>query len=229
MLKKPVNENYCANVVSIKSVIELEGMKTIAHTNIYGNMVIVSKELKVGDVGIFFPIETKLSHIFLQGNNLYRHTNLNLDETKKGFFEDNGRIRCVKFQGYKSMGFFIPLDSLDFTLHNETLKEGDAFDELNGIRICEKYIVKADRMPGMGNKGKGKLARISRIIDKYFNFHIQTPQLGKNIHMLKPNDIISITKKLHGTSVVLAYIPVRRKLNLIEKIIIGVKKWASVN
>jgi hypothetical protein len=226
MLKKPVNENYCANVVSIKSVIELDGMKTIAHTNIYGNMVIVSKELKIGDVGIFFPIETKLSNDFLHYNNLYRHNNLNLDQTKKGFFEDNGRVRCVKFQGYKSMGFFIPLDSLEFTYHRESLKEEDIFDELSGIKICEKYIVKADRVPGMGgNKGKGKLARISKLIENQFRFHQDTAQLGKNMHMLKPDDVISITKKMHGTSTISSYILCKKKLNPIEKFL----KFVGVN
>ncbi len=225
MLKKPVNENYCANVVSSKSVIELEGMKTIAHTNIFGNMVIVSKEVKIGDIGIFFPIETKLSHDFLSNNNLYRHNNLNLDQTKKGFFEDNGRIRCVKFQGYKSMGFFIPLNSLDFTNHKEDLIEGSCFDEINGIKICEKYIVKESRIPGSGNKTRNKLAKISKLIDGFFHFHQDTVQLGKNIHMLKPDDVISITKKMHGCSQISSLILCKKNLNPVEKFL----KFLGVN
>lgn len=225
MLKKPVNENYCANVVSIKSVIELEGMKTIAHTNIFGNMVIVSKDVKMGDMGIFFPVETKLSHEFLSNNNLYRHNNLNLDQTKKGFFEDNGRVRCVKFQGHKSMGFFIPLDSLNFTNHKEDLIEGNSFDEIAGIKICEKYIVKESRMPGSGNKSRNKLAKISKLIENQFKFHQDTAQLGKNIHMLKPDDIISITKKMHGTSTISSYILCKKALNPVEKFL----KFVGVN
>jgi hypothetical protein len=220
MLKKPVNENYCANVVSIKSVIELEGMKTIAHTNIFGNMVIVSKEVKIGDIGIFFPVETKLSHDFLSNNNLYRHNNLNIDQTKKGFFEDNGRIRCVKFQGYKSMGFFIPLNSLDFTNHKEDLIEGSSFDEIAGIKICEKYIVKQSRTPGSGTKtGNKKLKKISKLIENQFRFHTSTSQLGKSIHMINPDDIISITSKLHGSSLVSSLILCKKNLNLFERIL----------
>lgn len=224
MLKKPVNENYCANVVSIKSVIELEGMKTIAHTNIFGNMVIVSKEVKIGDIGIFFPIETKLSHDFLSNNNLYRHNNQNIDQTKKGFFEDNGRIRCVKFQGYKSMGFFIPLESLDFTNHKEDLVEGSSFDEINGIKICEKFLIQR-RNRGNSNKTDKKVEKISRLIDNQFRLHSDTAQLGKNIHILKSDDVISITKKLHGTSTISSLILCKKALNPIEKFL----KFIGVN
>lgn len=227
MLKKPSNENYCANVVKIKNIIELEGMNTIAHTNIYGNMVILSKNTEIDTIGLFFPLETQLCKEFLHNNNLYRKKELNRDNSKKGFFEDNGRVRCQKFQGYKSMGFFIGLSAIDFAQYNKELKEGDCFDELNGVKICNKYIVKQlqSNVQGNSNKGKKRLEKISKLIDGQFKFHESTAQLGKNIQLLKPNDIISITKKMHGSSFVSSNILCKRKLNSFERIL----KFIGVN
>jgi len=218
-LKKPINSNYCGTIVSLKNIIILDNCDNVVHTNILGNLIIVSKTSKIGDIGIFFPIETKLSDEFLKNNNLYNKSEMNIDNTKKGFFEKNGRIRCQKFRGHKSEGFFIPLNSLDFTNHKEELKEGDEFDELNEIKICEKYINRKNIQSNTsnGNKAKKKLKRFERIISKYFNFHIDTKQLYKSIELLNKEDIIQISSKIHGTSSIASYIPVKRKLSLIEK------------
>jgi hypothetical protein len=105
MIKKPINNNYCATVVEIKNIIPIDNCDNVVHTNIFGNSIIVSKDVKIGDIGLFFPLETKLSNDFLKCNNLYRKLELNIDQTKKGYFEENGRIRCVKFRGNKSEGF----------------------------------------------------------------------------------------------------------------------------
>ena len=99
-------------------------------------------------------MECQLSKEYLSANNLYRKKELNLDQAKAGYFEENGRIRCVKFRGNKSEGLFMPLHSLkiegfeDFDL----LKINDEFDELDGIPICSKYVVKINRTPGQPKK-----------------------------------------------------------------------------
>jgi hypothetical protein len=70
------------------------------------------KKYKRRRYGIYFPVECKLSDEFLKNNNLYRHNEKNINIEKKGYFEDNGRIKAAKFRGHISNGFFIELESL---------------------------------------------------------------------------------------------------------------------
>lgn len=223
MLKKPKDENYCANVVKINSLIPLENCDNVQHAKIQGNYVIVGIDVKIGDIGLYYPAETQLSTGFLSHNNLFRDSENNVDKTKNGYFEKSRRIKTMKFRDNKSMGFFIPLSSLEFTKHNENLKVENIFDEINGIKICEKYVIKQSRLPGQGNKIKGK---VKSIVDPtQFNFHYSTGHLGKSVYRIKPDDVVGISSKIHGSSLVSSNIFCYRKLSLFEKILkkIGVK------
>ena len=60
------NLNYCATIVVIENIIPLEKCDNIVGTIIQGNHVIISKDTKVGDVGIFFPVETSIKGMFLK-------------------------------------------------------------------------------------------------------------------------------------------------------------------
>ena len=69
---KPKNPNYAITVVEIKTTYPLEGSDFLNGTLIFGNQVIVSKDVKVGDIGLFIPVETQLSKEYLSENNLYK-------------------------------------------------------------------------------------------------------------------------------------------------------------
>jgi len=237
--KTPKNENYCATVVEITNIVPMftktgEPCSSIQSTTIFGNTVIIGKDTKIGDTGLFFPVETKIANGFLHENSLYRDTKLNKDETHKGLFEENGRIRCQKLQGVYSMGFFCPVDYLQYIygkvdgvkLNPFALKAGsiliqlgDTFDEINEIVICEKYIPKVSRTPGEArNKNMGKVKRVSKLVDNQFRLHYDTSQLGKNMHCFTPDSLVSITRKLHGTSVIISEVLVKKKLTTWQKI-----------
>ena len=68
---KLIDPNYCATVIKIEKIVELENCDNVYAAIIMGNQVIVSKNIKVGDIGLFFPVETKLSKDYLSANNLY--------------------------------------------------------------------------------------------------------------------------------------------------------------
>jgi hypothetical protein len=215
--KKPKDINYVATIIQIKNIIPIEGMDRIQHTDIFGNKVIVSKNVKIGDRGIFFPVECKLSEEYLKENNLYRDLSLNKDGTKKGYFEASGRIKALKFRGAVSSGLFMPEESLGYVNNViERLSTGDFFDEIEGHLICEKYIVKIPSIPRKQNKYKKP--KISKLIQNQFRFHIDTENLGKNIYKINLLDTISITDKKHGTSVISSKILCKRKLSFPEKI-----------
>ena len=222
--KEPRNKNYCGTIVEIKTLIPLENMNNVIHAIIMGNKVIVSKDVKVGDVGIYFPVETQLSEIYLKINNLYRKKELNSDNTQKGFFEENGRIKCIKFQRiFNSEGLFMPISSIsEFIEKGDKINIGDEFDELNGTPICNKYVIKYHNTPeisGSKNKGKEKLKKVSKLIEGQFAFHQDTSMLYKNLHRIKPDTLISITYKLHGTSSISSNLLCKKQLTLVEKIL----------
>ena len=222
LFNEPKNRNYCATVVKLTQFVELAGMNNVKGVMIFGNHVIVGKDTSVGEVGLFFPLETQLSNEFLRNNNLYRDPTLNVDANRKGYFELNGRIRAVKFASkFKSEGFFIPLTSLEYImpLTRDDITEGAEFDEMEGHEICKKYIVKHvqnDRAPKR-NKADKRLKRISRLVENQFKFHIDTSQLKKNMHKLNPEDYITISDKWHGTSWIVGNVLTIRQLNWFER------------
>jgi hypothetical protein len=104
-------------------------------------------------------------------------------------------------------------------------KIGVEFDELNDIKICEKYIPKQTNQQNQRNNNKNLIKKFNVLIENQFRLHTDTSQLGKSIHRIKSDDIISITTKLHGTSGISSNILCKRKLNIFEKILknIGIK------
>lgn len=222
-LKTPINENYAATVVEIKNLIPLNNCDNVVHANIFGNLVIVGKDTNVGDKVLYFPVETRLSIQYASVNNLYREPQRNADVSQKGYFDDNGRIRCVKFRGHRSQGLVMPITSLlKFADVKDlaTLSVGNTFDHINGIKICEKYVISESKAgEKVQGQGKGKKPKESRVVDGQFRFHVDTSHLGKNIHKIDPDTVISITNKLHGTSLVASKILVKRKMNWAERLL----------
>jgi len=210
MLEKPVNPNYCATVVRISKLVPLENCDNVVAALIFGNSVIVGKDTKVDDIGLFFPAETQLSHEFVSENNLYRKAELNKDVTKKGYFEENRRIKIAKFRGNKSEGLFMPINCLNYlrldhhieqAMAHQYLDEGVDFDKVEGHEICRKYVIRLKNLSGTQKKAdKKKVNKFDRLVENQFRLHIDTENLRRNAHKLNPNDIISITNKIHGTS-----------------------------
>lgn len=223
--KVPENSNYCAVVVEIKTLVPIENCDNVVHAIIMGNHVVVSKETQIGAIGLYFPLETRLSNEYLKTNNLYRKSELNSDPEEKGYFEENGRIRCVKFRGNKSEGLFMPIESIaEFLEKGDDPVIGDEFDELNGVNICSKYVVKKSKEQGLGNKQKkGRNPKVSKLIDGQFNFHQDTSMMYKNMHKIKPDSLLSITYKLHGSSGISSNIICKKSLKWYEKVLTKLK------
>lgn len=218
-LKQPRNPNYAATVVQLKDFVQLANCDNVQAALIFGNSVIVGRDAKPGDIGLFFPVETQLSEPFLKNNNLYRKAEKNADPEKKGYFEDHGRIKAVKFRGHKSEGFFIPITSLDFIPNPSTnLSVGDTFDTIDDVEICRKYIPRQN--PAGLPRHQARQPRLEdEIVPNQFRFHFDTENLRRNVHKIQPSDYISISDKWHGTSVVISKVLVNRKLSWYEKLL----------
>lgn len=229
MLTPPKNPNYAATIVALKDFVELPNCDNVKGALIFGNHIIVSKECYVGQLGVFFPVECALSTDFLSNNNLYRKPEYgNVDPTEKGFFGQQGRVKAMKFRGHKSEGFWIPVQALNY-LPATSFSAGDVFDMVGDHEICRKYVPR-----GQGGKQTQFQQRQAKledsIVDGQFRLHFNTENLRRNAHKINPYDMISISEKWHGTSVVIGKVLVKRALPWYEKALkrLGVQIMDSV-
>jgi hypothetical protein len=205
-LEKPKNSNYACNVVKVMDIISIPNRDRVCHAVLLGNKVIVSKDIKIGDIGVYFTVETQLAANYCFHNNLYVDKTFNKNKEVGGYIDiSKRRIRCVKFAGNESNGLFMPLNSLSY-LKNIKLDElniGDEFDEIFGEEICRKYEVEVkqkNQQQTKSNKRNNKLNQFNKLEKDQFHFHIDTGHLNKNIYRIEPNDIIQLSCKFHGTS-----------------------------
>jgi len=189
------NENYVCTVAKVYIINTLDGLDNLVGIPFFGYQALTSKNVQVGDLGLVFTAETQLSKNFCKENNLYREKELNGDVEKAGYIEKNRRVRAIKMRGHRSSALFMPLSSLDYLGLDLDLKEGDCFDSINGIKICQKYEIK---VPQVGKSAK-KAAKFKLNI-RAFPEHLDTANYFKNVDKIKPEDTIIITQKLHGTS-----------------------------
>ena len=184
---------------------------------------------------IYFPTACQLNSDFVRFANLYRHKELNNDPEQSGMFEDNCRVKAIRLRGELSEGFILPAVILEnyilsVTNINYDCEEGTEFDtcEHNGktFWINKKFIPKYERtagQPGSSRKKDKEPKGIDRIIDGQFRFHYDTTLIKKCPNVIKPNDVISITAKVHGTSGISAYVLCKQPLNWKQKI----AKWLT--
>lgn len=229
---KNANVNYLAKIVKIDnfhkhSDPEVTKLKCCC---IDGFNIITGIDSEPG-LYVYFPTACCINPKFLSYANLYRHGELNVDQTKTGMFDDNGRVKAIRLRGELSEGFIIPIVVLEnwvMSTVNVELKveEGTEFDSIEHdgktFWVNKKYIPKNTRTPGApgsGNSGKGKQPKgLNKIIENQFRFHYDTVLIKKCPHVLHPSDLISITSKVHGTSGISAYVLCKQELNWKQKI-----------
>lgn len=210
-LSKPVNEAYAATIVNLKNTYPLENSDNLVGARFFGYSAVIPKSYPTG-LYVMFSAETQLSEDYCRENNLHRHGNLNKDQSKTGYIEDNRRIRVVKLRGNPSSCVIMPLDSLDYTGVNVSeFKEGDTFDELNGIEICRKYVVKTN-----AREVKTQAPKFSRVDKRLMPEHISTIQYWRHAQQLQDKRVV-VTQKVHGTSVRISNIPVAKTLSWKDK------------
>lgn len=218
------DENYVATIVRLPELKPVNGLDNLMLATVFGYNCLVGKDNDPNELYIFFPAECQLSQEFLSINNLYRHSELNSNKTIKGFFEDNGRVKAMKFKGIISSWFLIPTMSL---WGDMDVNDGDTFHLINWIEICRKYrspqaIAKAKSLAAQGiNQPK-----YDRVIPTQFRFHTSTPQFLRFIEDFQEWDRVVITEKLHWTSAVFSNVLTKRKLSVIDRIAWAL--WANI-
>ena len=215
------DENYVATIVKLPELNPINGLDNLMTASVFGYNCLVGKDSNPDILYVFFPAECELSKEFLSKNNLYKHSELNIDNTKKWFFEDNGRVKAVKFKGIVSSWFLIPVSSIAYAVKimAGSIKEGYNFHSLNWVEICRKYrnpesIRNEKALAKMGVKQ----TKYDRVIPTQFRLHQSTPQFLRFREDFKEGDRIIITEKLHWTSAVFSNVLTKSKLWILEKI-----------
>lgn len=224
------NRNYAAKIIEITDFIKhpnpkCERLKCCA---VDGYSIAVSIDTNPGTY-VYFPIECAIDSQFLAANNLFRDKEKNQNKEEAGFFEDNCRVKIIKLQGYPSEGFIIPITSLYTWLTYigksqeviNKLTPGTEFDSVDDIILCRKYVPKITLTPGQPREG-GKVTKkqrgVNKVIDTQFRFHYDTTLIKKCPNVIHPDDIISITAKVHGTSGISAYVLCERPKKWYERV-----------
>ena len=220
--------NYACTVVEIGIVHDISGAQNIKRTVIFGNEIIVSSDVKEGDVMLYFAAGTQLDTELCFNNNLYVDSEFNKNKEKKGYVSHKKRlIKAIKLRGIISDGLLLPIESLSYLEGGKLdpkgfLKKGDSFTHIGDVEVCKKYIVErkqSDRQPGEKKPKKNKLKDL--LIDTQFRFHNETSHFLREFEKLnlKPKSRIVITRKYHGSSLILSHVLINKKLNWIERLI----------
>lgn len=225
---KNANINYLAKIIDIQSFTPHPDPETtklkLAHVD--GFNIVVGIDSQPG-IYVYFPTSSEINPQLLAYGNLYRHTEKNdKPEAKAGFFEDNGRVKAIKLRGVVSEGFLMEWTLFHNFIVENTNKEiePDINTEFDSIEdsgksfwICKKYIVQTTIKSPKESRYQKQVKRFNRVIDTQFRFHYETSIYRKVPTFIRPDDLISITSKIHGTSGISAYVLCKRP-----------KKWYEI-
>ena len=223
------NINYLAKVIDITNFLPHPNAERMKIAQVGGYKVCVGIDEPIGRY-VYFPVNSEINPNLLSYCNLYRHTEKNTNTEKAGFFNDNGRVTAIKLRGFPSEGFLLPFEQLEnFIADTLNLKLSDienntdfdiAVEGNKEFWICKKYIVVHQTAQGQpnSNKRQKKVARFNKVIDTQFHYHYDTVRVQNDKWAIAPDDMISVTEKVHGTSGISAYVLCKEKPSLINKI-----------
>ena len=151
-------------------------------------------------------------------------------KTMVGYFNKRNRVRIVTLKGIASNGFIASVNSL-VNFDNDLAKVdwesliNTQFNYIDDVQFCCKYVPPVKEPTERNsqrnfNKRMRKIKKFDRLVEDQFTFHYDTRKLeGSNIaSVLTPDTIVTISTKVHGTSIILANILVNRKLSIWEKV-----------
>jgi len=138
-----------------------------------------------------------------------------------GFFNKNGRVRSIRLGGVQSMGYLFTLDELakyNPNVKNISLNQyvGEDFDTIEDKLFIKAYVpfVPERKTCSKVEKRNKKAEQFDRMVKGEFSFHYDTSPLPKCIGRLKPSDVVAISCKLHGTSLICGKLHVKTPIKL---------------
>jgi len=205
---------YVAKVIQANNITEHPNADRLQLLHYGGLQFVVGKNMKLGDIVVLFGGDGQLSDEFCKENNLYRDSSKNKDSLISGFFEDSRRVRTQPFRGEKSYGFVAGLDSFSY-LKNFNPQVGMEFSEWGGKEICRKYYTPAT-LKAMRNVQKNNQKKL-KMIEYGLAEHFDTERFAYNVPDIKPNTLVIISEKVHGSSARTGFVKtIRRSRNIFQ-------------
>lgn len=219
--------NYLAEIVEIENISKHPNADKLQLVRVCGADVVTGLTAKQGDYYCYFPIECQIDDHYLSWSNSFSDAEKNSDTTKKGYFPKNARVKAVKLRGVYSNGYIVPVQDLENFLKETAGVSVDlskfankGFDTLNGKRFVRKYVRHAQVQNPPSQKKKGNVKKYeTKLVPGQFAFHEDTLNLRRNLGKIKPDDVILISEKIHGSSWIVAKVLVLKKLSFLEKLV----------
>ena len=138
---------------------------------------------------------------------------------KVGYFNKWGRVKLIRLCGCPSYGYVFGIDSMRLfcpeidSVNLEELVDCD-FDtvRVNGedVCFCKAYVPRIVESHGRGARGKKKVKKEpERLIPNEFCFHYDTTQFQRCVMDFNKDDIVDISVKLHGTSIIIGNVKIK--------------------
>lgn len=203
-------ENNVAILAKLGNIKKIEGADKIVYAdiildNVPISTVVVGVDSVEGQDVVYFDSNLALSDKFLEDN-----------PSLKTYLAKGNRVRCVKLRGVISNGIAVSTS----VLSKYADKIPKSFTTLGNTEICKKWVPIYATVTRSSKVGKAKNAKKENIvISELFNFHIDTQQLIRNLHKINPTDVISISRKVHGTSAIVSHTKIKNKQTLLDKIL----------
>lgn len=207
-------QEYCCTIVRIGKVEPIENSDFLAQVLVEGRTIVVRKDqVHEGDVMLYVANECQVNSDFLHSGNYFEDRSMNANPEKKGYINKYGRIRMVKLRGILSMGVLFATQEIAQwcpAMRGYPFEEhvGEDFDTIAGTLFVKAYVPmrKEHSSPRAKASDRKQRPRFDRIIPGEFAFHYETHQLNREIDRLRPENEVSISVKLHGTSFVMGNI-----------------------
>ena len=197
--------NYAAECVQIEQLIELDNLDNLVGLPWRGYTALVPKSHKVGDRVVLFPAESQLSEALAFGQDLYSDKKRNLHTDVKGYLGNNRRVRAIRLRGCTSSALALPA-----YLFGDP-EPGTVFDTVDGTEVCRKYT-RPHKEP------RTQVKKERAIDERVFPMHYDTRQFMRYPDEIPPGASMTVTQKLHGTSVRFGWAPVARELKWYERL-----------
>lgn len=221
---------YCGYVIKVEKLRPHPNADRLQLLEVFSTETCVGLDVKVGDLGVYFPTDGQLSEEFCRVHDLVRRKDENGNDAG-GFLEPGKRnIKAIRLRGERSDGFYMPISCLEYTgTKIEEFEPGTMITMVNGHEICRKYVPRSTKSASDDTKKIKSRKKKAKDSFPYFVEHIDTPQLRFNMSMFKPGDTICLTEKIHGTSSRHSLALLKRKSNIFTKIFGNKNKYKFVN
>jgi hypothetical protein len=220
--------NNTAIIAKLGNITKIEGADNIVQASVIVNgipltTVVTGVDTHENTPVVYFDSNMSISQDFIES--IDKQNPYFSSEGFKGlstYLAKGNRVRAIKLRGCYSNGLAIELSKLETLCSKEEfskLVEGCEFTEINGKEVCKKWLPVSQNVHVKGNKERKGNKKVSRIIPELFKFHVDTEQLIKHMHEISSDDVISISRKIHGTSAICSHTKVLKKLSFFDKVL----------